>query len=199
MLHVNLSMRPRRRPTKGPDEVVELILGELDPIMARTRDAMARVWHDHSVSKANLHVLMLMEQFGQLPMSKLATMLDVSLPNMTGIIDRMEENGLVERLRNDEDRRVVLVRATARGAELGAEMPRLRREYMRQVVNSLSEGDRRNCYEAFRAFREAADKLAVELAASGNATHQETPGVPAGPGRRHRSARPADDRGTAEE
>ena len=45
-------------------------------------------------------------------MSRLAEMLDVSLSNATGLIDRMEERGFVERIRVPEDRRVVLVRIT---------------------------------------------------------------------------------------
>lgn len=164
MVHVNETTQAGTTPPRASDDVVELILGELDPIIARTRDVLARVWHDRSVSKANLHVLMLLEQFGSLPMSRLATMIDVSLPSMTGIVDRMEENGLIERERTDEDRRVVMVRCTPRGEELAREMPRLRREYLRRVVVALPEGDRRNCYAAFRAFRLAAESLAEEAA-----------------------------------
>ena len=44
-----------------------------------------------------------------MPMSRLAEMLDVSLSNATGLIDRMEERGFVERIRVPDDRRVVLV------------------------------------------------------------------------------------------
>ncbi len=45
-----------------------------------------------------------------------ATMHDA--PTMTGIIDRWEKGGLVERMRSDTDRRVVLVRATPSGVDL---------------------------------------------------------------------------------
>ncbi len=48
-------------------------------------------------------------------MSRLAELLDVSLSNATGLVDRMEERGLVERVRVPDDRRVVLVRLTAAG------------------------------------------------------------------------------------
>lgn len=147
----------------GPaDEQIERILGELEPIVVRTREALARVWHDRSVSKANLHVLMLLEQYGALSMSRLADLIDVSFPNMTGIVDRMAEHGLVERVRNDNDRRIVLVRSTAKGAELAAELPALRRAYLRRVITALPDEDRQTCYAAFRAFRRAADNLAEE-------------------------------------
>jgi DNA-binding MarR family transcriptional regulator len=163
MIQVNKSIE--RKPegeSSAADEQIERILGELEPIVARTREALARVWHDRSVSKANLHVLMLLEQFGALSMSRLAAQIGVSFPNMTGIVDRMEENGLVERVRSDDDRRIVLVRSTTKGAELAAELPELRRAYLRRVIAALPEEDRRTCYDAFRAFRRAADTLAEE-------------------------------------
>ena len=51
-------------------------------------------------------------------MSRLAEMLDVSMSNATGLVDRMEERGLVERVRVPDDRRVVLVRPTQAGLGL---------------------------------------------------------------------------------
>ncbi|MEA2622965.1 MAG: MarR family transcriptional regulator, organic hydroperoxide resistance regulator [Chloroflexota bacterium] len=170
------------------EDIVEGILGELEPIIARTREVLARVWHDRSISKANLHVLMLLEQFGPLPMSRLATMIDVSLPNMTGIIDRMEENGVVERLRDGSDRRVVLVRSTPKGASISAELAEARRDYFRRVVTALPREDRLACYAAFRAFRRASDSLTHD------AGHEHGITPPAGPARERRHDR-REDRG----
>ena len=65
----------------------------------------------------HLHVMWRLEESGELPMSRLAEFLDVSLSNATGLIDRMEERGLVERSRVSDDRRVVLVRLTAGRAQ----------------------------------------------------------------------------------
>ncbi len=46
---------------------------------------------------AQLHILCILHGHGQMPMSRLADVLDVSLSNATGLIDRMEERGFVER------------------------------------------------------------------------------------------------------
>ena len=70
------------------------------------------------ISMTHLHILWVLEHHGDLPMSRLAELLDVSLSNATGLIDRMEERGLVERVRVPDDRRVVLVRASAEGARI---------------------------------------------------------------------------------
>ena len=62
------------------------------------------------MSMTHMHVMWLLQHHGDLSMSRLAELLDVSLSNATGIVDRMEERGLVERVRVPDDRRVVLVR-----------------------------------------------------------------------------------------
>ena len=47
----------------------------------------------------------------------------VTPANITGIIDRLEKKGLVERIRKDGDRRVALIALTEAGLELGKTIP----------------------------------------------------------------------------
>jgi len=51
------------------------------------------------ISMAQLHILYTLQRTGEMPMSRLAELLNVSLSNATGLIDRIEERGLVERTR----------------------------------------------------------------------------------------------------
>ena len=136
MLQVTATIDDRRPSTLGPgeDDLVDAIVAEYEPIVARTRRAMAGVWQDRKVSKTTLFVLMQLEMHGPISMSRLAGLLDVGLSNMTGIVTRMEELGLVERVRDDHDRRVVLVRATPRGMEMVEELEAIRRQHLRQLV-----------------------------------------------------------------
>ena len=46
-----------------------------------------------------LHILYMLDRHGEMPMSRLAEVLDVSLSNATGLIDRIEERGFIERIR----------------------------------------------------------------------------------------------------
>ena len=52
---------------------------------------------------------------GRLPLCQLAERLIRSAPNVSGLIDRMETQGLVRRVRADEDRRVVFAEITEAG------------------------------------------------------------------------------------
>ena len=100
---------------------------------------------------------LLQEAPGGRPLSptRLAELIDVSLSNATGLIDRMEERGLVERVRVPDDRRIVLVRPAAAGLKALSETEGSKRDSMRAVVNRLSPDERRVAIEAIRSFRRA--------------------------------------------
>ena len=51
------------------------------------------------VSMAQLNILYILHRSGEMTMSQLAECLNVSLSNATGLIDRMEERGFIERSR----------------------------------------------------------------------------------------------------
>lgn len=89
------------------------------------------------VSVAHLHLLSMLERHGEQPMSRIADLLDVSLSNATGIIDRLEERGYVERRRVPTDRRIVLVRATDQAAQLLTELEILRNDVIQAVLDHL--------------------------------------------------------------
>ena len=127
----SITTRPRAAAPTGADELVERILAEYEPLLRHARRAMASVWQDRRVSKSALHVLFQLQLHGDLPMSRIAALIEVSLPNATGIVTRMEACGLVERVRDARDRRLVLVRATDQGREAVREVEAVRRDQMR--------------------------------------------------------------------
>jgi DNA-binding MarR family transcriptional regulator len=60
---------------------------------------------------------------GALSSAELSRKLCVTPSNITGVIDRLEKKGLVERVRQREDRRVVLITLTESGKELSKQLP----------------------------------------------------------------------------
>ena len=92
------------------------------------------------VSMTHMHVMWLLQHHGDLPMSHLADLLDVSVSNATGIVDRMAERGLIERLRVPDDRRVVLVRIAARGLEALDEMEAVKQDRLQAILGHLDPG-----------------------------------------------------------
>jgi DNA-binding MarR family transcriptional regulator len=65
-----------------------------------------------------LYVLATIGYAGELPFSEIGAKMMVTVSNLTGIVDRLEDKGLVVRKRDTQDRRVVYVRLTGKGAKL---------------------------------------------------------------------------------
>src|SRR5664280_1858945 len=91
-------------------------------VSGHERCAAARHLHRAGISMAHLQILWLVSEHGPLPISRLADLLGVAVPNATGLVDRMEQRGLVVRERMADDRRVVRVSATDAGRDIADEV-----------------------------------------------------------------------------
>lgn len=160
---------PARKPAKRPspsettyptrdgglEATVESILTEVGGWVGELRCAsMARLVQSQ-VSMSQLHVLWLLQHQGAMTMSRLAELLGVSLSNATGIIDRMETNQLIERVRVPDDRRLVLVQPAEAGRKALSETESTKRDAMRSVIRRLSAAERPVVLEALRSLRRA--------------------------------------------
>jgi len=76
------------------------------------------------LSPAQCHVLHLIEPERPLPMGRLADTLGCDASNVTGLVDRLEARGLVQRRPSDADRRVKVIRLTPSGSRLRAQLLR---------------------------------------------------------------------------
>lgn len=66
-------------------------------------------------SKNEVFVMLLLYRRGEVNMTQVSDYLDVPLNTVTGIVDRMEKRGLLERRRSAEDKRVVTIQMTGQG------------------------------------------------------------------------------------
>ena len=74
-----------------------------------------------------------------LRMSELSTWLKVSNGNITGIVDRLVEDGLVVRVPVEGDRRAMLVRLTRKGESEFAEMAKVHAGWVDELLAGLSQ------------------------------------------------------------
>lgn len=83
------------------------------------------------------------------PMGELAGLVHCDSSNMTGIVDRLEERGLVRRTSAEGDRRVKLIELTEQGHELRDEMSRRMAEPPEPIAN-LSSADQKALRDILR-------------------------------------------------
>jgi DNA-binding MarR family transcriptional regulator len=107
------------------------------------------------VSMAQLHIMYTLQRSGEMTMSHLADVLNVSLSNATGLIDRLEERGYLARERVQTDRRVVIVRLTPAGEQMLDEVDALSDDLLRSVLGRLPASQLRAVAHAISALREA--------------------------------------------
>ena len=129
---------PTAQPPDPATGLIESVVTELHEMIGSLRCAGTGRMVKAGISMTHLHILWVLEHHGDLPMSRLAELLDVSVSNATGLIDRMEERGLIERVRVPDDRRVVLVKASAEGARIRDEIEALKQDRMRSILERLS-------------------------------------------------------------
>ncbi len=144
--------------SRSPHDV-EAIADELMSLFgARQLKAMQHL-RAMAISTDAVHVLLLLKELGTVTMTRLAELRGVSLPNATGIVSRMEERGLVERIHSTADRRMVTVGLTRSGEEVVAETQFAQRRLLVAVLTEMPPAERREFVSAIRQFFETAQRL----------------------------------------
>jgi DNA-binding MarR family transcriptional regulator len=154
----------------------EQVTEELSSWNPREFIAAFRRWHHGALSLIHLNVLTLLEVEGPLSMSRLAEALDVSVASATGIVDRMEARGLVERRRESEDRRVVVVHIAEGGTKVFADIDERRRQGLAKLLTRLNERELSGLLAGHQALRAARTELANQRTGpAAGATEDEMP------------------------
>jgi MarR family transcriptional regulator, organic hydroperoxide resistance regulator len=93
----------------------------------------------HRVTPPQWGVLVALWEQDGLSLSELAHRSFFDGPTMTGIVDRLEHGGMVERRRDSQDRRVISVYLTDAGRALEAVLPDLSDETNVEAVAGLTD------------------------------------------------------------
>jgi DNA-binding MarR family transcriptional regulator len=121
------------------------------------------IWIDSGLTLTQLRSLFLVVNKGSTNFTKLAEALGVTPSNVTGIIDRLEEQGLVNRTQNPEDRREMTLQATDKGKSLVANLKETGINHMTQILSYLSLEELAALSRGLSAFIAAANSQGGEI------------------------------------
>jgi DNA-binding MarR family transcriptional regulator len=93
----------------------------------------------HNVTGPQLACLLAVSGHGPLTASSLAREVHLSPSTIVGILDRLEQKGLVLRQRSSQDRRVINIAITAQGRELANSAPSPLQDTLAKALQGLPE------------------------------------------------------------
>lgn len=125
------------------------------------RDPIAATCARLDLSAPQVHLLLSLAHDGPLTMGVLARRVAVTEKTVTGLVDRLERDGLVRRTRDDADRRVVHVRLTREGAAVARRLDAGLNEKLALLLGLLDADDRRHLFHVIETL---IARLAPELA-----------------------------------
>ncbi|WP_441288063.1 MarR family winged helix-turn-helix transcriptional regulator [Sorangium sp. KYC3313] len=132
------TLPPPERPEI--DAIVEMIIY----LYTESRRLTKGMASGFGLTGPQLTILKLLESFQDLSLSTLSERIRAQNSTVTGIVDRMEREGLVRRERSKADRRVVHLRLSEKGARLAREIQVEPMEIFRSALLSLSSTDLRD-------------------------------------------------------
>lgn len=104
-------------------------------------------------------VLRAVQKHGPVRMSEIGKHMGISKPYMTLLVNRLISEGLVERVPDTDDRRVVNVIITDAGRDAIREFTRHVRETVIKNLSSLDSGDISSLHESMKRIRSITSKL----------------------------------------
>jgi DNA-binding MarR family transcriptional regulator len=144
----------------GPDADARRLQAMLVGLMRRRslRDPISATCAELELSAPQVHTLLAMGHEGPLTMGELARRVAVTEKTTTGLVDRLERDGLVLRLRDGADRRVVRVKLTAQGARLARRLDAEVLEKLTWLMGRLDGDDRRDLFRIIGKLTDLAEE-----------------------------------------
>lgn len=139
--------------------VIEEVWSHFMRVVHATGMGDATAWAKLDLTMQQMKVIMMLEHKGEMPVSALAESLNVSLPSMTGIVDRLVQNELVERVPSPTDRRVILLRCTEKARDIFDGLFQSAFIRFQEVMSGLKSTDREMISIGLRLLSEAYDQF----------------------------------------
>ncbi|MGB8956666.1 MAG: MarR family transcriptional regulator [Tumebacillaceae bacterium] len=119
-------------------EEIELLLRQ---ISKEVRRKGREILNDFAITPPQFDALVYLSEFGDLTIGELSSKLYLAYSTTTDLVDRMERNELVERVRDTNDRRVVRLHMKAKGKEMIQKVLVVRREYLAKALTHVQPED----------------------------------------------------------
>jgi len=104
-------------------------------------------------------ILQMLEQEGDLPISVIGSRLYYSRPNMTWNINKLVEDGMVKRIADEKDGRIIRVSITPKGREFIKKSRKQVDKYIKKNLSPLSNEELEELYHSAQSIKKVLLKI----------------------------------------
>ncbi|REJ70041.1 MAG: MarR family transcriptional regulator [Planctomycetota bacterium] len=119
---------------------------------------------DYGLTAPQLAALQAIPRLNPATSGSLAKEIHLGQPTVTGILNRLESRGMIERVRSDEDRRTVRVSLTAEGERVLSDAPSLLQDQFQEELGELQEWERTQILATLQRIADMMDAGGIEAA-----------------------------------
>jgi len=119
----------------------EEVMAKLDRLLPQLTSKIAHRTRVTGLGPTAMMVLRRLRHLGVCTVSDLAEWIGVTSATVTGITNKLDNQNLIERWREQDDRRVVRIRLTDEGLRVLSDFEHVRREKVNALLSTLSADD----------------------------------------------------------
>ena len=116
-------------------------LFQVMPLLRKRMLRLDRMQAEYGIPLSHVQVLAMLEEPGSMSVSEISRRFGIAKPNITPLVDRLISAGLVERVRNKADRRVVDVYILDAGREKLREIQKVLYDHVLNWSSTVSADD----------------------------------------------------------
>lgn len=120
--------------TKHSLETVATVEKELRYIAAIVKQKGREIVLQYTITPPQFVALQWLEELGDITIGELSNRLYLAFSTTTDLVDRMEKNELVKRVRDENDRRVVVIHLLEKGERIIKEVIEKRQLYLQEML-----------------------------------------------------------------
>lgn len=99
------------------------------------------ILNNYPITTPQFIALQFLLEDGDLTLGELSKKINLAFSTTTDLVDRMEKNDIVERVKDTKDRRVVRIHLLERGKVIIREVIEKRQQYLGEVLTNVKEED----------------------------------------------------------
>ncbi|MCH4827828.1 MarR family winged helix-turn-helix transcriptional regulator [Planococcus halocryophilus] len=134
-------MKEDYKETKHDLERIAFMEKELRYISGIIKQKGREILNSYTITPPQFVALQWLFEHGDMTIGDLSNKMFLAFSTTTDLVDRMEKNEMVVRIREEQDRRVVRIKLLKEGERVIEEVIQKRREYLNTVLEDFTEDE----------------------------------------------------------